>query len=156
MRSPCCLCGPVNNPPPLYINFECWTNPYETWYVYHGTWAHLNGILQKSPPLVCVFVCVFLVPLLGKASVNCIPSSFNSRQRFGKHVPVATNTSSSRRSVVRVGLCISLSLLGNNSVKTFPRQWRIVGGVFFYAIHVISKETRRLLLPRTSCLRYGR
>jgi hypothetical protein len=47
--------------------------------------------------------------------------------------------------------CIPLSLLGNNSVKTFPRQGRIVGRVVFYAIRVVSKESRRLVLPRTSC-----
>jgi hypothetical protein len=44
-----------------------------------------------------------------------------------------------------VGLCI-LSLLGNNSIKTFPRQRRI-GGVVFYAVRVVSKENRRLILP---------
>jgi hypothetical protein len=22
-------------------------NLYETWYIYHGTWAHLNGIIRK-------------------------------------------------------------------------------------------------------------
>jgi hypothetical protein len=31
---------------------------------------------------------------------------------------------------------------------------RIVGGVVFYAIRVVSKEIRRLLLPRTSCLSF--
>jgi hypothetical protein len=47
-------------------------------------------------------------------------------------------------------MCISLSLLRNSSVKTSPRQRRIVGGVVFYAIRVVSKESRRLVLPRTS------
>jgi hypothetical protein len=50
-----------------------------------------------------------------------------------------------------VGLCIPLSLLGNNSVKTFPRQCRIVGRVVFYVVRVVSNENR-LVLPRTSCL----
>jgi hypothetical protein len=44
-----------------------------------------------------------------------------------------------------------LSLLGNNSVKTFPRQQRNVGGVVFYAVSVISNKRRRLVLPTTSC-----
>jgi hypothetical protein len=48
-----------------------------------------------------------------------------------------------------VCLCISLSLLGNSSVHTFPRQRRIFGSVFFYAGHVLSKESRRLVLHRT-------
>jgi hypothetical protein len=49
-----------------------------------------------------------------------------------------------------VCLCIPLSLLGNGSVNTFPRQTGIVGGVVFYKIGVVSKESRRLVLPRTS------
>jgi hypothetical protein len=37
-----------------------------------------------------------------------------------------------------VGLCTILSLLGKNSVKTFPQQRRIVGGVVLYAACVIK------------------
>jgi hypothetical protein len=52
-----------------------------------------------------------------------------------------------------VGLSVyPLSLLGNGSVNTFPRQRRIVGGMVFYAVHVISKESRRLVIPRTSII----
>jgi hypothetical protein len=49
-----------------------------------------------------------------------------------------------------VGLCIRLSLLGNNSVKTFPRQQWVVRGVVLYEVHAVSKEIRRLILSRTS------
>jgi hypothetical protein len=49
-------------------------------------------------------------------------------------------------------LCIPLSSPHNNSVKTFMWQRRTVGGVFFSAAHVISKESRQLVLPRTPCL----
>jgi hypothetical protein len=35
-----------------------------------------------------------------------------------------------------------LSLLGNGSINTFPQQRRIVAGVVFYAIHVVSKGSR--------------
>jgi hypothetical protein len=42
---------------------------------------------------------------------------------------------------VSVGLSVyPRLLLGNNSVKAFPRQRRIFVGVVFYAVHVISKE----------------
>jgi hypothetical protein len=52
-----------------------------------------------------------------------------------------------------VGLSVyPLSLLGNGSVKTFRRQWRIVGGEVFYAVRIVSKENRRLVLPRNSCI----
>jgi hypothetical protein len=47
--------------------------------------------------------------------------------------------------------CILLSLLGNNSVKTFPRQRRI-GGFVFCWVRFVSRKSRRLILPRTSCL----
>jgi hypothetical protein len=45
-------------------------------------------------------------------------------------------------------LCILLSLLGNKSVKTFPRQRRIAGGVIIYAVRVVMKESGRLVFPR--------
>jgi hypothetical protein len=37
-------------------------------------------------------------------------------------------------------LCNPISVNGNNSVKTFPRQRIIVGGIVFYAILVVSSE----------------
>jgi hypothetical protein len=46
-----------------------------------------------------------------------------------------------------VCLCIPLSFLGKNSVKTSSRQRRIVGGVVFYVVRVVSNEGRRLVLP---------
>jgi hypothetical protein len=33
--------------------------------------------------------------------------------------------------------------------RTFPLEVRIVRGVVFYAVRVLSKENRRLVLPRT-------
>jgi hypothetical protein len=47
-----------------------------------------------------------------------------TRQWLGKHVPAATNT------------------------RTHNNR-RIVGRVVFYAVRVVSKESRRLVLPRT-------
>jgi hypothetical protein len=57
-----------------------WTSPYGTWYIYHGTWAHLNGVLHKSLLAVCGSVCMYIVV----------------RQRLCKHVPAATNTRNNR------------------------------------------------------------
>jgi hypothetical protein len=154
-----CLCIPP------YQLLNAWTNLYETRYVYHGNWAHFNGVLRKSLPSVSVSVCVSLLSLLGKGSVKYIPH-FIARQRLGKHVPAATNTRNNRRIVGRVifyavcvlskespwvCLCILLWLLGNNSVRTFLRQRRIVGGVIFYAVRVVSQESRQLVLPIISC-----
>jgi hypothetical protein len=95
------------------------------------------------------------VCLLGNGSVKCIPL-FIARQRLGKHITAATNTRNIRRIVGRVclwvSLCISLSLLGNNSIKMFTRQRIIVGSFVFYTVRVVSKESRRLVLPWTSCI----
>jgi hypothetical protein len=133
---------------------NAWTNFYETRYVYHDTWVHLNGALHKSPPSVCVSVCVSLLLFQDNGSVRCIPV-FGARQRLGKHVSAATNTRNNRRIVGRVCLrfclCI-LSFLSYNSVKTFSRLRRTVGGVFFCTVRVVSKESRLLFLPRTYCL----
>jgi hypothetical protein len=138
------------NPPYQLLN--AWTNLYETSYVYKDIWAHLNDVLHKSLPSVCVSVCVSVLSLLGKGSVKCIPL-FVAGQRLGNHVPVATKRRNNRRIAVGVCLwvclCSHLLLLGNNSVKTFPRQRRIVGGVVFYADRITLKENRRLVLPRT-------
>jgi hypothetical protein len=69
----------------------------------------------------------------------CVPLLF-ARQQLGKHVPAARNTRNNRIIVGRVSLwvclCIPLSLLGNNQVKTFPWQRRIVGVVFYAALVV--------------------
>jgi hypothetical protein len=49
-----------------------------------------------------------------------------------------------------VRLCIPLSSLGNGSVK-FP-SLLLGNGYVFYAVRVVSKASRRLVLPRTSCI----
>jgi hypothetical protein len=113
MRSPSCLCACVSP----YQLLNSWTNLDETWYVCHGTYTHLNGVLHKSLPSVCVSVCVSLV---GTRSINCIPHSV-ARQRLREDVPAATNTLNRRRifwtlhflcgSCLMEGECVGLSLL---------------------------------------------
>jgi hypothetical protein len=158
MRPPTCLC--VYSPPPP-STFECLA--LSLWNLvcglYHGTWTHLNGVLYKSLPSVRVTVCVSLITLIGKRSVKCI-RPFIARQRHGQHVPAATNIRDSRRIVVRVIFCaipllskeslwvcrcVSLSLLGNNSIKTFPRQQSFIWNVIFCMVHVVSNERKRFL-----------
>jgi hypothetical protein len=135
MRSPSCLCVCVSP----YQLLNAWTYLPETWYVYYGNWSHLNGVLHKSLPSICMYACVSLMSLQGNGSVNCI-SPFGAKQRLGKHVPTATNTRNDKRIVRRfifytvrvltkeslwVFLCIPLSSLGKDSVKKFPKNfWR--------------------------------
>jgi hypothetical protein len=53
-----------------------------------------------------------------------------------------------------VGLPVYPSNVADNgSIHMFPQQRRIFGSTVFYAVHVISKESRQLVLPRTSCLK---
>jgi hypothetical protein len=46
-----------------------------------------------------------------------------------------------------VCLCIRKSLLD----KDVPRQRRIAGDIVFYTVRAVSKESRQLVLSRTSC-----
>jgi hypothetical protein len=70
MRSPCCLCVYVS---PL-STLNAWTIFYESWYIYHGNWAYLSGLLNKFLPPVIVYV---LLSLLGNGSVKTL-----TRQRI--------------------------------------------------------------------------
>jgi hypothetical protein len=106
--------------------------------------------LHKSLPSVCVSVCESLLSLLDNGSVNCNPP-FIVRQRSFKHLPAAINRRNNRRIVgsvcLWVCLWIPISLLGNNSIKTILWQRRIVEGVVFHAVSVVSKENRQLFFP---------
>jgi hypothetical protein len=146
MRSPWCLCV-CEPPPPLPINFG----------MAERVFNKLGMYIKAHEPISAAYfinsshksVCISLLSLLGNGSVNCI-HPFIASQRLGKHVPAAKIEELLDACVGRGCRCIPLSLLGNNSVKTFPRQ-RTVGGVVFSAVHVVSKESWRLVLPRTSC-----
>jgi hypothetical protein len=99
-----------------------------------------------------VSVCVS--PIVPRQRLGKVYPTFTARQWPGNHVPAAKNarTPSNRRVVERVCLwvclCSPLSFLGKNSVKTSPRQRGIVGGVNFYAVRDVKKESTLLVLPR--------
>jgi hypothetical protein len=82
---------------------------------------------------------VSFLSLLGNDSVNMF-----LRQRIQATIEKLLDVPFSMRFMSyqgdSVGVSIyPLSFLGNNSLKTFPRQRRIVGGVVFYAVRVLSK-----------------
>jgi hypothetical protein len=116
-------------------------------YVYHGTWAQLNGVLHKPFPSVCVSVCVSPLLLLGNASVNAF-----SRQRIQATIEELLDASFSMLSIqfkgVSVGLCIprlaARQRLGKHVPVAKKNCWRHL----LYAFCVISKKSRRLVLPR--------
>jgi hypothetical protein len=84
------------------------------------------------------------VSLLGNGSVDT--NTRNNRKFVGSIVFYTIRVVS--KESLWVCLCIPLSLLGNGSVNTLPRQRRIVGDVVLYTFHVVSKESRRFVLPR--------
>jgi hypothetical protein len=92
-QSPCCVSV---NPLPLtfeYLNQSLWNFVCISWHLSPSQWH-----TYKSLPSVCVYVCVSLLPLLGKGSIKCI-SPFIARYWLSKHVPAATNTCNNRRIV---------------------------------------------------------
>jgi hypothetical protein len=71
--------------------------------------------------LTTVCVCVCVFPIA-------------SRQPFGKNLPIYARQQ-----------------LRKNITADIHNSRRIVGRVVLYAVRVVSKESRRLVLPRTSC-----
>jgi hypothetical protein len=116
------------------VNF-CWSSPAESFFVSgpRGTHDHILVLSRLSSISKCGLLCLSHLSFLGKCSVKCIPH-FSVRQRLGKHVSVATNTRNNRRifgnACLCVCLCIFLSLLGNNSVKTFRGNEELLEALF--------------------------
>jgi hypothetical protein len=55
-----------------------------------------------------------------------------------------------------VGLFFSLWLLGKDSVNKFPRGQGNIGGVVFYVVRVVSKESRLFVLPELLVITYNK
>jgi hypothetical protein len=82
-----CVCIPLST-------FECLNQSSWNLVLYHGTWPHLNGVLHKFLPLVCVSnMCIPLI-VSSNGSVNTFP-----RQRIRAAIEELLDTSFSLRSV---------------------------------------------------------
>jgi hypothetical protein len=116
---------------------------------------------------MCVCMCIPLIVIRQQRSKH-FPTAMNTYATVPQLAcSPATNTRNNRRIVgciifyaihvvskkicVSVSVSLSLLLLGNNSVNTFPLQQRILGRIIFYTVYVISKESRQSVLPRTFC-----
>jgi hypothetical protein len=155
MRSPSCMLSIY----PHLSSFECLNKSLRSSVCMslrlNPSQRHASSIPPFRP-----YECVCLVSLLGKGLVKCIPT-FGARQRLCKPRTMTTDTCNNTIIDERFNSCairvlwkrvcgsMSLSLLGNNSVKTFPRQRRIAGGVVFTTDLVVRKENRQLVLPIT-------
>jgi hypothetical protein len=112
----------VYSPHPHQL-LNAWTNLYENWYVYHETWTHINSLLHKSLPPVCVSaysICPLL--FLGKGSEKCIPPSLlgngNNRSTVGRVVFYAV--------CVFFLICIVGGGVQTGSIGTSATYWPIV------------------------------
>jgi hypothetical protein len=117
----------------------------------------ISAAYLKTPLSMCL--CVYLsyccqakarqnvsfLSLLGNGSVNIFP-----QRRM--HASIWRNCWT-RVSVCF--LCIPLSLLAYNSVKTFPRQRITFGSVVFYAVHVASRKVSDYYFPEFIVLYNG-
>jgi hypothetical protein len=123
------VCVRARVSPPLHQVLNAWTNP---------------AYFMNPLPSVSVFLCVSLHSVLGNGSVKTFP-----RQRIHATMKNCWDMSFSVWSVYQRRVCgsISLSLLGNTSAKTFPPQQGIVGDVFC-VVRVVSKESRRVVIPK--------
>jgi hypothetical protein len=112
---------------------------------------NINGVLHKSIP-----------------SVLYVYPSTVSTQWFGKTVTTATNThattklleaSFTMRSVLyrkkSLWVCVSSTVTRQRLGKHVPAASKNFEGVVFYAVRVVSNESRRLPIPKTSCLFLG-
>jgi hypothetical protein len=96
---------------------------------------------EESYSFMSVSVCLSLLSLLGNGWVKTF-----ARQRIHATIEELLDASFSVRSVSyqkRVfGSVYPLTLLGNNSVKIYPRRRRLVLGVVFCALRLLSKKSR--------------
>jgi hypothetical protein len=107
-----------------------------------------------NPSHQSVGLCVYSpLSLLGSGSVNTFPRQ-RMHSKVGELLGASFSVHPESIKGESVSLCMPLLLLGNGSVD-MSRQRRIGGGVVFYAVHLVSKENRRLVLTRTSCNSYS-
>jgi hypothetical protein len=115
--------------------------------------SHQSVCLYVYPSYRCkatARLSVSLLSVLGNGQVNKFP-----QQRIHATIEGLLDASfcmrsvSYQRIVCGSGLCIPRSLLGNDSVNMFPWKRRIVGGVVFCPIHVVSKENRDQFFPES-------
>jgi hypothetical protein len=80
MQSQCC--PPINFWMPKPIS-------YETWYVYHDTWARFKGVLHKPLPSFCVSICAS--PIISRQLLCKNPPTV-ARWQLSKNITATMNT----------------------------------------------------------------
>jgi hypothetical protein len=111
----------------------------------------ISTAFSINPSHQSVCLCVARLSLLSNSSPHAFPLRVHETKNWWTRRFLC---SSCRIKGESVALCIPLSLLGNGSVKSLPRQRRIVD-VVFYAVHSVLKENRWLVPPKTSVQQAG-
>jgi hypothetical protein len=141
MRSPCCLSE--------YLpNFCCEVYEITLLSVWVSPEFLLEGLWDRLP--VCLSISLIFVVRLMR-SPCCLSEYLPNLCCEAYEITLLSIWVISRISVGRpmrspCCLCVPLSLLGNG-----PSTWVFPNLFVFYAVLVISKETRQEVLPRTSC-----
>jgi hypothetical protein len=131
MLSPCCLCvcerplltSDCLNQCAFLFSVE-WSSLYETWYVYYGSWAHLNSVFFKSLPLVCV--PIYVCPIVARQRLSKNPHIVT--QRLGKNLTENGYIRNNRRIVWRVVFC---------AFRAVSRKVRCSSQNFLYSIMIL-------------------
>jgi hypothetical protein len=100
-----------------YQRLNGWTSLYETRYVYHGTWAHLNGVLHKSLISVCLSVYPTII----------------ARQWLGKNVTAATNIHATVKELLDSSFymlwlpcnCLAVAVSFGSTIPAFNRHYNM-------------------------------
>jgi hypothetical protein len=113
-------------------------------------WKNKKCRLIRSPCCPCIIPIHFWM------------SNQFYKTRYVYHGTWAHLNSVLHKSLLGVCMCSHISLLRNGFIKTYRgNEYRrnniIVGHIVFYAVHVISEESRGIVLHRTSYLKciYG-
>jgi hypothetical protein len=105
--------------PPPHLFWNGWTNLYNTWFVFYATWAHLNVVLHKSIPSVCMPTRV---------------SPFVARQRFGNNVTAVTNIHGTIEELFDASFSVpSLLHQGKKVISNYPNFLLLRWGVIWNA-----------------------
>jgi hypothetical protein len=136
------------NPPYWLLN--TWASFYETWYSCHGTWAQLKSVLHKSFSSVCVSLCVSLLSLLGKSSINCISPFLlgNGCVNLSQQQPIHATI----EELLDARVCGSVCVFPYRcyTIKTFLWRGRIFGSIVFMRFVSYKRKLGIWVLPRTS------
>jgi hypothetical protein len=110
---------------------------------------------MRSPCCLCVSVCLCIPP----STFECLKQTFWNFVCISLHLSTLNSGLHKSPTSICVSVCVSLPIVARQrlgkhvpAAKNTCNSRRIVGRFFFCAVHVVSKESRRLVLLRTSCL----